>query len=62
MNNTKKTKQQIKTKTFSINNNSLYNDYVYNLSGYGQFVDININNKSTKKIIIKSKKVNSRVE
>tara|TARA_Y100000816_G_C25995192_1_gene519893 strand:- start:563 stop:751 length:189 start_codon:yes stop_codon:yes gene_type:complete len=62
MNNTKKTKQQIKTKTFSINNNSLYNDYVDNLSGYGQFVDININNKSTKKIIIKSKKVNSRVE
>lgn len=62
MNNTKKTKQQIKTKTFSINNNSLYNDYVDNLSGYGQFVDIDINNKSTKKIIIKSKKVNSRVE
>ena len=61
MNNIKKTKQQIKTKTFSINN-SLYNDYVDNLSGYGQFVDININNKSTKKIIIKSKKVNSRVE
>ena len=61
MNNIKKTKQQIKTKTFSINNNRFYNDYIDDLSGYGQFVDIDINNKSTKKIIIKSKKVNSRV-